>query len=315
MGRRIIVGLLMLLLLAACGGAGSGSTGNTATYPASAGESGGDTAGAPAASPAASSAPQAREDSAAGGGTTGSPSDDRLVAARNAQGQFNRLVIRTGTVSAIVENVDTAESQIRQIAESRGGYVLGSQVNGDDEQRRASISFKVPATRFDEAMAELTKLALEVESQDVQGQDVTDEFVDLESRLRNLRAVEARLIDFLQQAQKVEEALQVNQQLSEIQGQIEQAEGRITYLKESAAYSTINVSLRGQPVVVVSPDKSWSPGATARNAANGVLAFAQVVADILIVFAVWFPIWLPGLILGLWLWRRSRRAPAATTQP
>jgi hypothetical protein len=223
--------------------------------------------------------------------------------------------LRTGTVSAIVENVDTAEAQIRQIAESRGGYVLGSQVNGDDEQRRASISFKVPATRFDEAMAELTKLALEVESQDVQGQDVTDEFVDLESRLRNLRAVEARLIDFLQQAQKVEEALQVNQQLSEIQGQIEQAEGRITYLKESAAYSTINVSLRGQPVVVVSPDKSWSPGATARNAANGVLAFAQVVADILIVFAVWFPIWLPGLILGLWLWRRSRRAPAATTQP
>lgn len=323
MGRRIIVGLLVLLLLAACGGsAGSGSTGSAPTgverEDAASGSSGG-----AAASPAASFAPQAPQDSAgapAGGNAGSDTTGERLVAERNAQGQFNRLVIRTGNISVVVDNVDSVESQIRQIAESRGGYVLGSQVSGDDEQRRAQVSFKIPATRFDEAIAEVAKLALEVESQDVQGQDVTDEYVDLNSRLRNLQAVEARLIDFLQQAQKVEEALQVNQQLSEIQGQIEEAEGRIAYLKESAAYSTINVSMRGQAVVVVAADRSWSPGTTARNAANGVLAFAQVVADILIVFVVWFPIWLPTLILGVWLWRRSRpavapSAPATPTTP
>jgi hypothetical protein len=309
MGRRIIVGLLVLLLLAACGGT-SGTGGSQTSAEQARPASGGDAALPPAASPAASfaSAPQDSAEEPAGG-NPGSVSDDRQVAERNAQGQFNRLVIRTANISIVVDNVDSIEARLRQIAESRGGYVLGSEVSGDEESRRAAITFKVPATRFDEALSEVAKLALEVESQDVQGQDVTDEFVDLSSRLRNLQAVEARLIDFLQQAQKVEEALLVNQQLSEIQGQIEEAEGRIAYLKESAAYSTINVSLRGQSVVVIAPDKTWSPGTTARNAANSVLAFAQVVADILIVFAVWFPIWLPMLIVGVWLWRRSRPAP------
>lgn len=315
MGRRIIVGLLVLLLLAACGG--SAPLGSTASAPASTEReeaSGGDAALPPAASPAASFAPEVPQDTSgeAAGGNAGSGSGDQQVAERNAQGQFNRLVIRTGNIALVVDNVDSSEARLRQIAESRGGYVLGSQVSGDEQQRRAEISFKVPSTRFDEALAEVTKLAIKVESQDVEGQDVTDEYVDLNSRLRNLQAVEARLIDFLQQAQDVEEALQVNQQLSEIQGQIEQAEGRIAYLKESAAYSTINVSIRGQLTVVVEPDRTWSPAATARNAANSVLAFAQVVADILIVFAVWFPIWLPMAILGVWLWRRSRRAPAPT---
>lgn len=312
MGRRIIVGLLVLLLLAACGGAAG--TGSSQTSAEQARPAGGDAAMPAAASPAASAAPEAPQDTSGerAGGNAGSGSDDRQVAERNAQGQFNRLVIRTANIAMVVDNVDSIEARLRQIAESRGGYVLGSQVSGDKESRRAAISFKVPATRFDEALSEVAKLALEVESQDVQGQDVTDEYVDLNSRLRNLQSVEARLIDFLQQAQKVEEALQVNQQLSEIQGQIEEAEGRIAYLKESAAYSTINVSLRGQTVVVVAPDKTWSPATTARNAANSVLAFAQVVADIVIVFAVWFPIWLPLAILGLVLWRRSRRAPAAT---
>ncbi|MBV9791307.1 MAG: DUF4349 domain-containing protein [Chloroflexi bacterium] len=316
MGRRFIVGLLVLLLLAACGG--SPRFDSTASAPANAEReqaTGGDAAFPPAAEEPAAAAPEAPQDTAGkpAGGNAGSDSDDRQVAERNAQGQFNRLVIRTANIALVVDNVDSTESRLRQIAESRGGYVLGSQVSGDEDQRRAEISFKVPATRFDEALAEVAKLALEVESQDVEGQDVTDQYVDLSSRLRNLQAVEARLIDFLQQAQKVEEALQVNQQLSEIQGQIEEAEGRIAYLKESAAYSTINVSMRGEAVVVIEPDRSWSPASTARNAANSVIAFAQVVADILIVFAVWFPIWLPALILSVWLWRRSRRAPAPTT--
>ena len=313
MAHRIITGLLILLLLAACGGA-AGSTGGSAQAPGqtsveSRDESGGNgTTGAASPAPSTGGAPAPP----AAGGSAG----EQPVAERNTQAQFNRLVIRTANLSLIVQNVDSAEAQIRQIAESRGGFVLGSEVNGGDEQRRASMSFKVPALHFDDALAAVAKLALDVESQNVQGQDVTDEFVDLESRVRNLRAVEARLIDFLKQAQKVEEALQVNQQLSEIQGQIEQAQGRITYLKESAAYSTINVSMRGQPTIIgVTPDNVWSPGTTARAAAQNLIAFAQVIADILIVFAVWLPIWLPGLIVALWLWRRSGRVPTPTNQP
>ncbi len=106
------------------------------------------------------------------------------------------------------------------------GYVLSSATSGDPEHRSVRLSIKVPVENFDDALNKLEALAVKVENRTVTGEDVTDEFVDTQSRLRNLHATEARLLQFLKDAKTVEEALTVNQQLTELQGQIEQASGR-----------------------------------------------------------------------------------------
>ncbi len=306
MRRTLIIGLLALSLLSACGGAAQ----SNASAETTGGAGGKDTEGAPAA-PAH-----------AGGGTASTTEVERkadgtgqqIGAAANRQALMERLVIRTAKLQLLVESVDDAEAQVRRLADTRGGFVLSAQSSGEDTERRATVSIKVPAQRFDDVITDLGKIALKVENQDVQGQDVTDEYVDLEARLRNLRAVEARLQQFLSEAKRIEELLQINQQLAEIQGQIEQTQGRITYLEQSAALSTITVSLYARAVIAVVPDEGWSPVATARAAAQTLIVFGQGLADIVIVVAVWAPLWLTLLFAALWLRRRLARPTARAAQ-
>ncbi len=299
--KRIALITLLLVLLTACGGAGE--TAPSVGAPTDAG----------AVAPEAEPMPAAEE--APAPDTVDSRVVDRtqLTTAQNIQAQRERVVLKTATLQLVVERIDTAEAGVRQLAESHGGFVLSSQTHGQGEQRTATITIKVPADRFDQTISELSGLALEVESRSIEGQDVTDEYVDLQSRLRNLRAVEQRLLEFLGQAENVEDALKVNQQLTDIQGQIEQTQGRINFLEQSAALSTITVSMRGQAVVNVVPNTSWSPVATARTALRSLLAFGQSLANVLIVVAVWSPVWLLIMILAMWLWRRSRRTVVGPT--
>lgn len=301
MARRLIFGVV-LLFLTACGGAagsattaangGGSDTGGSAGYEAQAG---------PASSAGAQpEAEQARVDVAG----------QQSQAQPNAQAPGQRLVIKTATLQMVVDDVSAAEQLVRKLADTREGFVLSSQASGENDRRTATIAFKVPAQRFDEALTELSKFG-KIEAQNVQGQDVTDEFVDLQSRLKNLRAVETRLLQFLADAKTTKEALDVNAQLSDIQGQIEQAQGRITYLQQSAALSTITVTLRAAAVVSIVPEAGWAPGATARNALNSLITFGQGLADIAIVVAVWAPVWLPLFLIGWWFVRRGRRLSAA----
>ncbi len=308
MGRALIIGLL-LLLLTACGGAGTAESDAVIDTAADGAAEAPAAEPAPAAGEAGAAVPEAEGDTEAVAYET-----DSIQTRQNLQPQQDRLVIRTATLELTVARVDEAEAQVRRLAERMGGFVLSSQTYGEDNQRFADITIKVPADRFDVAIGELVDLALVVDKQKVDGQDVTDEFVDLESRLRNLRAVEARLLEFLQEAENVEDALRVNGQLTEIQGQIEQTQGRINYLRQSAAMSTINVSLRAQAVVAVTPDPGWSPVATARLALRSLLEFGQSVASVVIVLAVWTPVWLPVLLVGVWLWRRAHPVPVRATQ-
>lgn len=313
MDRKHIVLLLLLLSLTACGGSSaqtSSPINQGLSYDSS---TGGTTAAAPAAASADGLAAPAEQEASESDVTI---SGEQMQAAQNAQAQSERLVIRTATMRALVQDVNAAEARVRELAEGRNGFVLSSEATGEDDQRTATVSFKVPAARFDEVLGEVTKLALKVDSLRVEGQDVTDEYVDLESRLRNLRAVETRLLQFLTDAKRTEDALQVNAQLSDIQGQIEQAQGRIAYLKQSAALSTITVALYAQPVVSVLPQPGWVPSATARGALNNLIVFAQGLADVAIVVAVWLPVWLPLLLVALLLRRRMRRpTPPAATPP
>lgn len=295
--------IALVLVLSACGGGGGTSSAQTAASGSTA--NGGAAASAAASAAAGAAAPLAaaqNEESAERAGDAAALTPEQQ--AQNAQAA-QRLVIRTATQSMVVTNVDEAEARARQITAERGGYVLSSQASGDDTSRSASITLKVPAERFDDTLAALSGLAQQVESQNVEGQDVTDEFVDLQARLRNLRAVEARLLQFLEEARNVEDSLRVSQELSNTQGQIEQAQGRITFLQQSAAFATITVSLRGVPTGTITPSVEWSPLRTAREAFSGVITFGQALVTLGIVVLVWSPVWGPLLLLGMWLWRRA----------
>jgi uncharacterized iron-regulated membrane protein len=229
-------------------------------------------------------------------------------AAANQPQTVERMIIKTADLSLQVQDVGIAEAAINEQVALLQGYVVNVQSSGSDQERRIVITFRVPAERFEEALEQVQGLAREVLSIRVSGDDVTEEFVDLNARLRNLEASRDRLLALLNQANEVEDALSVNTALTDIQGQIEQIQGRMQYLQRSSALSTLTVSLSTEQVEPLVDEESWQPLAVASTALRALLGLVQFIINMLIVLLVWVPVWLPLLLLGRWLWRKKKGA-------
>ncbi len=295
---RLFPILALIILLAACGGAQSAAMPTSAPAAAE----------APAA-PATDAERGAALEEAPGGAAGGTASQPQQPAAQ-------RLVIKNANLSLLVEDVAGAEARVRARANELGGYVVSVQTSGSDEYLSSVITFRVPADRFEEALAGVEGLARKVLSRGVSGDDVTEEFVDLESQLRNLDATRTRLLDLMTRATRVEDALQVNQALTDVQGQIEQIQGRMKYLRTSAAFSTITADLQPvPPPPSIIDSEGWQPLRVAQEALAGLVDFGQGLVSVAIVFLVWSPVWLPLLLLARWGWRRgtSARKPRTPT--
>ncbi|VAW37834.1 hypothetical protein MNBD_CHLOROFLEXI01-1609, partial [hydrothermal vent metagenome] len=190
-----------------------------------------------------------------------------------------RLIIRTANLSLLVANTEEAIATITRMAEENGGWVVNSSIfQYYEDAKTGSITIRVPSSGFNSALEAMRGLAVEVESENTTGQDVTEEFVDISARLANLEATADRVRSFLDETRNVEEALAVNQELSRLESEIEAMKGRLQYLSQSASFSTIMVDLT--PDIVSQPiDTSWKPAETFRNAAESLVDALQGVAE------------------------------------
>jgi hypothetical protein len=231
----------------------------------------------------------------------------------------NRMIVKNADVKLTVKDTDVAIDRTTQIVGDSGGYIVSSRVWYQDyygnNLKYASISIGVPVDEFEKVLSKLRGLAIKVEDETASGDDVTKQYVDLQSQLTNLEATRARIQDFLKDAKTVDEALRINQELSNIEGQIEQIKGQMNYLNDRAAYSTITINLEPEfPVLTPTPTSTprptatpipWNPGETFTDAKNTVTVLYQGIANFLIwLGVVILPIILPpALILwGIWKW-------------
>jgi chemotaxis protein histidine kinase CheA len=156
----------------------------------------------------------------------------------------DRKIVRTGALELTVKSPADAAEQIRRMAESMGGYLETAQIGGTKEAPTADITIRVPATHFEDAKAQIRKLASRVESEKTDALDVTRRYVDMEARLRNLRAEEAQYLTIMKSAYKVDDLLEVTQKLSEVRGQIEQQQAEFQTLSKQIETVAITISLR-----------------------------------------------------------------------
>ncbi len=175
-----------------------------------------------------------------------------------------RIIVRTVDMLIVVADVAHTIDAVAGLAQELGGWVVSSD---HSRTHQGFISVRVPAETLDNAVLRLRQLAFDVDSEITTSQDVTDEYVDLKARLKNLQATEEALIRLLERAEKVEDALQVQNELTRIQEDVERLQGRISFLEQTAAFSLINVGLRLAPVdmrVNGGSDQSVSVGEVAR---------------------------------------------------
>jgi predicted small secreted protein len=227
--NRLVTALLVtLVLLAGCNGAAGGA------------DAGG---GGDSASLAESEAADAQTRAADSGGEGGDGGDGGGAAATAAT---SRSIIRTGTVELRVDDFESSRSNLTALVESRGGYVSKSaqQVHdrGDGSWTTGRVVLRVPAENFSATMAAVEAEGRVLESR-TSTQDVTDQVVDLQARLENLRAERERLRTLYQRANDTEDVLAVERRLSEVQTEIERTEAQLQNLQRQVAYSTITVEL------------------------------------------------------------------------
>lgn len=248
----------------------------------------------------------------------GTPGPDEQIGNSAPQGQ---MIIKNGDIALLVENTHTAIDQVTQIAVDNGGYLLTSQAAQDARGvANATLTIAVRSDQFETALRRLRQIALEVQSETSTGQDVSAEYVDLNSRLTNLEATRDRISKLLDDAKNVDEALTINQQLADIEGQIEQVKGRMNYLTGRSAFSTITIRLNQKvdatptltptATVTPSPTPPWSLSPTFKEATGAQLDLVHSLLQI----AVWMIV-VPGPYLviagiGFWgfsTWARRRR--------
>ena len=297
----------VVLLLAACGGA------------ASAPDYGGGGAAAPSARGGGSVATAVPAGPNGNGGGSGAGSD-ATAAPGNGSAVLDAtrpelLVVKTGTLVLEVEDVDAAVADAAGRIAGLGGYVAGSSQSGAGDQVTASITYRVPAARWEDALLALRGLAAKVISEQTQTEDVTGQVVDLAARVRNLEATERAVQEVMDKATTIDEILQVQAELTRIRGEIEGASSTKGHFEEQATYSTLTVRFE----VVPAPAPSATPEPTAAAAAfdagdeaNRATGTLVAILERLATVGIWFGIvWLPILLVvaavGLAAWAVVRR--------
>jgi hypothetical protein len=301
-GVRRRIGFLLPLLLLACVLAACGeSASNSAAFS----NSNQTTSGQPAATPGSG-----------GGATAGPPTLPNGTPVTN-------YLIRTLSVSLVVAEPLKVVQQISQDMLNLDPLSQGSgeQINQqDDGTYKVSITFAVSAAKYEQVKTYLGGFSKdnqnpayvgELVSENESVQNVTGQYVDLQSRLKNLQTEQQRLLQLMSQAQNLSDTLTLQDKLTDVEGQIEQIEGQINDLAGQTAYSMVTINLSSTPPAPkTTPSTStqkWSPGDIFSAAVSVMVAVLQVVLDILIWVAVFAVFWLP-ILAGYYLWRRRQRS-------
>ncbi len=231
----------------------------------------------------------------------------------------NRLIIKNGEMNLLVADTDRAFDQIVTIAVNSGGYVIGSRSWLQDNFKYATLTIGVPSDQFEAVQRQVRAMGAQTLSDTSSGQDVSDEYVDLQARQANLEATAARIREFLGQAKDTEQALVVNAKLTEVEAEIEQIKGRMSYLQDRSAYSTMTINLEPQrptPLPTATPTLTptpipvyWQPEKTfnsATSALSNVLSGLGDIAIWLIAFVA--PLAIPAalVVIGVYWMRRWR---------
>ena len=240
----------------------------------------------------------------------------------------NRKIIKNADMRLLVKDTDIAIDRSTQIVTDLGGYIVSSRTWYQDyygnNLRYATITIGVPVDQFERALQRFRDLAIRVLDENASGEDVTDQYVDLQSQLQNLEATRARIQEFLKDAKTVDEALRINQQLSDIEGQIEQIKGRMNYLADRASFSTITINFEPEfPILTPTPTPTitstftprptstpvpWKPGETFSSAKKALTISYQGIINLLIwVIVVVLPILLPPILILWGLWKLITR--------
>ncbi len=239
----------------------------------------------------------------------------------------DRKVVRSATISIEADDTRSAHGAILRLVDQAGGFIQSADIanpgQGED-QPRIAMTIRVPADSLTQTLESIAGLGSRVVSQSQQGQDVTEEYVDVQARIDNLSALEVELRALLAEVRKQPEAdpaklLQVFNQISDVRGQIEQLQGRRQVLDDLTSLATVDVTIAPTPALTPVVAEEWQPLAVAKEALQDLVGALQKAGDVAIRLVVYvLPIALVVLVVPILVaWRLRRRfvRPTSAGEP
>ena len=222
----------------------------------------------------------------------------------NAEGS---KVQKNGSVSFLVENIDTSVESVKVINTKYSAQVTNIYDYGRGNDRVVSITVKVPVTDFEKYYDEVREIEGEVTYANISTLDVTEEYIDITSRLKNLKSVETQLVDILEEAENVTEILAVQRELNTVRGEIESYEQRKRYFDSQTDYSYITISFSIDKTGLNISDDEWKPFGEFRAALNALVSLLKGFVNATIWMLVFSPIILVPVGIVLYIVKRKNQ--------
>ncbi|WP_394190158.1 DUF4349 domain-containing protein [Paenisporosarcina quisquiliarum] len=244
---------------------------------------------------------------------TSNSDDSAEVSTEGAVVETNRMIIHQASLSVNVKELDKAQANIEQKVAQYGGYIVESNVYQEDDQTSSgNMVVRIPEKHFEKFLADAEGQAAKVLERNVTGQDVTEQYVDLQSRVKSKRAVEERLLSFMSKAQKTEDLLKISADLAKVQEEIEVMVGKMKYLENQTSFSTVELLMYENKVVVPEIESkelnTWEK--TKKQLANSTNSLLATGSALIIFFIGNLPVLLILALIGLgvyWFVRKRLR--------
>ena len=225
----------------------------------------------------------------------------------------DRLTITDTNLSLVVTNVRGALDTIISKTQGFGGYMVSSNLSAPEDAPFATVTIRVPTPKREEALTAFRGLAYKVTSENVQGRDVTDEYVDIDAQLAILGETKLKFESIMKQAVAIDDILRVQQEIISIQSQIDNLKGQQNYLKQNADLSKVILYLSTDELSLpYTPTNRFRPDVIVKQAFRSLLQDLQGIGNVLIWVGIYAVIWIPLAGLGIILYRHFKKPPQKT---
>ena len=206
----------------------------------------------------------------------------------------DRKIITNSNFSLLVKNVTESIDKIKAKVTQASGYAIDSNIRRGETYESADLTLRIPSNKVDEISAYLRSISVKVVSENVSGNDITDQYVDIEGRIRELQAVKAKLEQIMNSASGSDEMLRVFRQINDINTQIDSYKGQLTYMDRASATSRLTVALSTDELSLpYSPAQPWRPEVVFKTAVRSLLTTLQSIGT----FIIWVGVYIPLIIL------------------
>ncbi|MFF2753159.1 DUF4349 domain-containing protein [Psychrobacillus sp. NPDC058041] len=225
-----------------------------------------------------------------------------------------RMIIHKAIISTNVKNLANAQNNIEQKVKKYGGYIVESNVHRlDDQTSSGNMIVRIPEKHFETFLSDAEEVASKVLERNVTGQDVTEQYVDLTSRIKSKRVVEERLLEFMKKAEKTEDLLKISSDLASVQEEIEVIVGKIKYLENQTSFSTVEMTMYENRVIIPEIDNkdlnTWDK--TKKQFVTSTNALLAAGSGIIVFLVGNLPVLLFLIVIGLaiyWFIKRWKRS-------